>query len=126
MNKPSKSLATFVIVTTLFAIALCATGFKIVELTKENTTLREARPDISISRVYIDSVDTTGKVYATEVYAGEAGSSGGTFYKLEFPPTYESKRWGQSKFYIPSDGEVFVLRSTYNGRRDTSLITPSW
>jgi hypothetical protein len=121
-----KFLATAVIVTMLLSFALFAAVLKIKMLEKENSEIGEAKPDISISRVYIDSVDTTGKVYATEVHAGEAGSSGGMSYKLEFPPTYESKRWAKSKYYIPEDGEVFVLHSTYNGRKDTSLITPSW
>lgn len=89
-------------------------------------SLSQKIPLVSIARVHIDSVDTTGKVFATELHAGEAGSSGDYSFQTTFEPTFESKRWSESKLYIPEVDEVFVLHMNMLGKDTSYLITPSW
>lgn len=96
------------------------------DLQKKVDLLSQQTPSISIYRVRIDSVDTSGKVFSTELHAGESGSSGDESFQITFEPTDESKRWAKSKFFIPEEGKVFILNVEYNGKRKKELITPSW
>ena len=93
---------------------------------KETSALKVERPDVSIARLRIDSVDTAGNVFATELHAGESASAGDSELPIFFEPTNESKRWAQNKFYIPEEGRVFVLYFDHNGEKVRQLITPLW
>ena len=117
--------AGFFIVFTIFYTAFDS-AIKIRDLKAKNESLKKTQPYISIARVRIDSVDTTGKVFATELHAGEVGSSGDGSFQTIFEPTFESKRWAESKYYVPEEGEVFVMHMSMFGKDTSYLITPSW
>ncbi len=127
--KNMKKNTLFIIVGLLSSIACIyavISGFMISEENIQLKKVTQKEPSIIISRVRIDSVDNIGKVFATELHAGESGSSGDGNFKVEFEPTYESKRWAQSKFYIPEEGRVFILYTEILGKKNKQLITPSW
>lgn len=88
------------------------------------------KPYISISRLQIDSVSPNATVFATEIHAGESGSSGDYSEKIVFDSCYESGLWAKNKYMIPDKNndrdDVFTLSVTANGKSYKEIIVPSW
>ncbi len=83
------------------------------------------KPYLSISRLKIDSISPNGTIFAMELHAGEAGSSGDYSFQVEFDSCHESGVWLKYPYLIP-DKEVYSATISVHDTSYTTIITPNW